>query len=187
MPRSVRAGLPAGEDVLAWESVALAWGESRLGRTEPPKAIQGVDLDPVTVIGSGPLDVDPGLFERWLGGISLTGHRGSVAESLAKALESTSNPRLCVTTARLLVFAEGSTTFGKDPATGAKTWDAETDQVWALPTATVRGAERASRPLMAGRLLLRFADASTVALMCGMFSTRPANRLREALVRTMEG
>lgn len=72
LPQSVRDSLPPSEDPLAWEMVALTFGESHIGWSGPPKAIQGVNLKPLTALVDGPIDFDPGLFERWLGGIALT-------------------------------------------------------------------------------------------------------------------
>lgn len=187
LPPSVRLGLARGEEPLAWQAVDLAPGESRLGRTEPPRAIQGVDLNPISAVASGPIDVDPGLFDRWLGGTTLTGHVGSVADMLARALHHARNSRLAVTSRRVILFEEGETTFGTDPATGAKTWDAETEELWSISSSAVRSAARRSRPLMAGRLVIEFEDSSTAALMCAMMSPRPANRLRDALLDSKEG
>lgn len=187
LPSSVRVGLERGEEPLAWQAVDLAPGESRLGRAEPPKAIQGVDLNPVSAVSGGPIDVDPGLFDRLLGGITLTGRVGSAADTLARALHHARNSRLAVTNRRVIVFDEGQTTFGTDPATGAKTWDAETEELWSISRSAVRSVNRRPRPLMAGRLVIEFEDSSTVALMCGMMSPRPANRLRDALLASKEG
>ncbi|KRF13879.1 hypothetical protein ASG90_13745 [Nocardioides sp. Soil797] len=173
--------MATGEQPLAWQTVDLAWGESRIGRTEPPKAVHGINLDPLAVVSGDLVDVDSGLFERWLGGISLCGHAGSVADHLGVALERARMGRLAVTTKRLVLFTEGSTTFGTD-ATGKKTWDTETEEVLSIPRAWVRRARRRSRPFMVGRLVIDFVDDSSAALMCGVVSPIAANRLRDALL-----
>lgn len=187
LPPSVRVSLAEGEEPLAWQTVDLAWGESRLGRTGPPRAIEGVDLNPLSALASGPVRVDPGLFERWVGGVMLTGHLGSVAAGMAHALQQARSAMwLAVTTDRLALFVQGATTFGQDAA-GRKTWDADTTEMWAVPRGTVASARLRPRPLMAGRLVIEFADSSSVALMCGMVVPRAAQRLRDALAAPTNG
>lgn len=182
MPPSVRTGLGPGEEPLAWQTVALTAGESRIGRTGPPRAVTGIHLNPLTWPFEGLVDLDPGFFERLLGGVALTGHASSVADRLGRALSSTQGAlRLAVTTERVLLFSEGGTTFGTDPATGGATWDAATELLWEIPRTSVRSARVRARPLMAGRLVLLFADGSSAALMCGMLSGRAGRRLRAAL------
>lgn len=183
LPPSVRKALGAGEEPLAWQTVDLAWGESRIGRTGPPKVIQGVSLNPIDVVSGSMVDVDAGAFERWIGGISLSGHVGSVADHLGVALSRAQMGKLAVTTERLVLFTEGATSFGSDPATGEKAWDTETEAVWSIPRARVRAARRRSRPLMVGRLVVDFDDESSAALMCGLISPIAANRIRDALLR----
>lgn len=180
LPKSVRAALHEGEEPLTWQPVDLAWGESRIGRTEPPRVIEGFDLNLVSAVASGPLIVDPGLFERWTGGVSLTGHAHSHAARLGRALQMTSNGRLAVTTSRTLLFDQGEATFGTDTS-GARTWDAKTTELWSIDRTAVIAATRQGRPFMTGRLVITFVDASSVALMCGMFSPRGAARIRDAL------
>lgn len=186
LPPSVRAVLGTGEEPLAWETVAI-WGEDRIGRTGPVRAVTGVDLNPVSAIASGPIDVDDGLFERWLGGVALTGPADSDAARLGRTLQREGQARLAVTTRRLILFREGETTFGTDPATRRRTWDSETTELWSAPRDHVRTAARRSRPFMVGRLLVEFADGSTVVLMCGVVSPRPAHRLRAALLGDRKG
>lgn len=186
LPPSVRRVLDRGEEPLAWETVAL-WGEDRIGRSGPPKAITGVDLNPLSAATGGPVDVDEGLFERWLGGVALTGHPGSEAARLGRTLRRVGQARLAVTTQRLVLFEEGATSFGTDPATGHKTWDSETTELWSTARDRVHTAARRSRPFMAGRLLVEFEDGSTAVLMCGVFSPRPAGRLRDALLIGTKG
>lgn len=181
LPPSVRAVLAPGEDPLAWETVAL-WGEDRIGRTQPPKAIEGFDLNPISAVASGPVIVDPGLFERWVGGVALTGHTGSMAASLGRALQAVGQARLAVTTARIILFEEGDMEFSDDATSGRKVAHLETSEVWSIDRAAVVSATRAPRLFMAGRLIVGFTDTSSVALMCGMFSPRGANRLRDALL-----
>jgi hypothetical protein len=182
LPPSFSSLLSPHEEPLAWETVAL-WGENRIGRTGPPKAISSVDLNPVSAVASGPVDVDPGLFERWLGGVALTGHAGSAAAGLGRALDRAGQARLAVTTERVMLVQEGDLVFTTSPQTGSPIADQSTTELWSLPRAEVRAASRRSRPLMVGRLVVEFADSSTVALMCGMVSPRAAHRLRDALMR----
>lgn len=187
LPPSARAALGAGEVLLAWQPVELASGESRIGRTGPPRAVTGVDLNPLSSLSGGPLDVDPGLFDRWVGGVSLTGQVSSLADILSRALSGTVSKRVAVTTERVILFSEGATTFGHDPATGRKTWDAATEQLWEVPLSSVLSARVKARPLMAGRLVLMFEDDSSAALMCGMVSGRGARRLRDSLSPSTRG
>ena len=187
LPPSVRQALGPAEQPLAWQPVELAPGESRIGRTGPPRVVRGVDLNPLSALSGGPVDDDPGLFDRLVAGISLTGHAGSSADGLGRALEGAGSKRMAVTTDRVLLFAEGTTTFGQDAATGAKTWDAETEVLWQVPRATVASARIQGRFLMAGRLLVGFEDGSGAALMCGMVSRRGARRLRDALSPSTRG
>ena len=181
LPQSVRDSLAPGEEPLAWQPVALMWGESRIGRSGRPRAIESLDLNPASAIASGPVEVDRGLFDRLLGGVALTGHSGCRADRLGRALQEARNARLAVTTARLLLFDEGTTTFGEDLVTGRKTWDAETTEMWSASRDEVSSVALRPRPLMAGRVRITFKDSSTVALVCGVFSPLGARRLSAAL------
>ncbi len=181
LPPSFGALLLPGEEPLAWETVAL-WGESRIGRSGPPKVIGEVDLDPVSAIAGGPVDLDPGLFERWWGGVALTGGLDSAAAGLGRALARAGQARLAVTTQRVILVEEGAMVLSEEPGTGRRVVDQPTTAVWSVARAEVRSAARRSRPLMAGRLVVEFADSSTAALMCGVLSPRPAHRLRDALL-----
>lgn len=102
-------------------------------------------------------------------------------------LQPQGDSRLAVTTHRLALIDEGTKTFGEDPATGRRTWDADTSELWSIPRSAVLDATRRSRPFMAGRLVIRFEDSSSAALMCGMFSPRAAHRLRDGLLAPKEG
>lgn len=180
LPPSFHGLLAPDEKPLAWETVAL-WGENRIGRSGPPKTIRTVDLNPISAVATGPVDVDPGLFERWLGGIALTGHIGSVADGLGRVLHRAGQPRLAVTTKRLMLVQEGSLELSTSPETGRPVADQPTTELWSATRDHVRSATRRSRPFMAGRLVVEFVDGSTIALMCGIFSPRAAHRLRDAL------
>ena len=72
--------------------------------------------------------------------------------------------------------------FSDDPALGRKVAHLEATEVWSIDRAAVVSATRAPRLFMAGRLVIGFTDSSSVALMCGMFSPRGADRLRDALL-----
>ena len=181
LPPFVRDALAPGEVPLAWETVAL-WGEDRIGRSGPPRAIEGFDFNPISAAASGPIVVDPGLFERWVSGVALTGHTGSVAASLGGVLRSLGDARLAVTTQRLVVFEEGALTDSVDPGSGRTLMYRDATEVWSIARGAVADARRRSRPFMAGRLVLTFGDASTVTLMCGIVSPRGAHRLRDALL-----
>jgi hypothetical protein len=186
LPQSVRDSLAHGEEPLAWETVAL-WGEDRIGRSEPRKAIEGFDLNPISAASSGPVVLDQGLFERWVGGVALTGHRGSVAARLGRVLQPLGEARLAVTSQRLVVYEEGDIVVGDDTVSGRRLAHREATEVWSVARGAVLDATRRSRPFMAGRLVLRFDDSSSVALMCGVFSPRGAHRLRDALLAPDEG
>lgn len=117
----------------------------------------------------------------------LTGHVGSVAARIGHALEQARTSMwLAVTTDRLVLFVQGTTTFGQDAATGRKTWDTDTTEMWAISRDVVSSARLRPRPLMAGRLVIEFEDSSSVALMCGMFIPSAARRLRDALLAPNE-
>lgn len=184
-PQSVRDSLAHGEEPLAWETVAL-WGEDRIGRGEPPKAIEGFDLNPISAALSGPIVFDPGLFERWVGGVALTGHTGSAAASLGRALQPLGQARLAVTTQRLVVYEEGDIIVSDNPGSGRRLADREATEVWSIARGAVLDATRRSRPFMTGRLVIRMRDSSSAALMCGVFSPRGAHRLRDALLAPKE-
>ncbi|WGW13376.1 hypothetical protein LWF01_06315 [Saxibacter everestensis] len=180
LPPSARDSLARGEEPLAWDTVAL-WGEDRIGRSAPPKAIEGFDLNPISAVLSGPVVLDPGLFERWVCGVALTGHTGSVAASLGRALRPLGEARLAVTTERLIVYEEGDLITSKDLVSGRRLAHREATEVWSIARSAVLDATRRSRPFMTGRLIIRFTDFSSAALMCGIFSPRGAHRLRDAL------
>ncbi len=178
LPPSIDALLAPGERVLAWESAAL-WGDQRIGRTGRPRAITGVNLNPIDVVGSGVVEADDGLFDRWLSGVALTGAAGSLAAGLGAHLDREGMARVAVTTGRLvLVRAQLVTVTGAD---GRKVVEEQTTALWSTPRHTIRSATHRPRPLMASRLVLEFVDGSTAALMCGVLSPRPARRLRAAL------
>ena len=186
LPPTVRDSLAAGEEPLAWETVAL-WGEDRIGRSGSPKVIEGFDLNPISAAASGPVVLDPGLFERWLGGVALTGHVGSVAARLGRLLDQLGDARLAVTTQRLILYKEGDLVDMDDSVSGRRLAYREATEVWSIARSAVLDATRRSRPFMAGRLIIRFEDASSVALMCGVLSPRGAHRLRDALLAQKEG
>lgn len=187
LPPSFRASLPPGEEPLAWEVVAAAHGQDRIGMTGRPRVVESVELNPLRAFPGGPIELETGVVDRWLGGTTFTGAPGSWADRVRRAIErdlwsaDVTSPRLAVTTRRVLLVAEGAQTLGRDPATGRGTWDAETTVLLDVPRAAVRSARNRARPLAAGRLVLGFDDGSTAALMCGVLSPRPARRLVAAL------
>lgn len=190
LPPSVRESLPPGEEPLAWQPVDLVEGEKRIGLAGPPQVVTGIDPSPASLAAGGPLvELDEGVFDRLLGGVSLTGHAGSHADRLGQVLSTVGreNWRLAVTTHRVLLYDEGTTTFGQDPATGAKTWDAPCELRWSVSRDAVASARIKSRPLMRGRLLVGFADGSGAALVLGMLSQRGARRVLDALDPTTRG
>lgn len=181
LPPSFDALLAPHDRVLAWESVAL-WGEDRIGRSEKPSAGIQADLNPVSAIAPGPVDVDPGLFDRWVSGVALTGSPGSRAATMGRALDRLGQARLAVTAQRVILVEEGPLVFVEEPGSDRRVADQSTTEVWSTPRAEVRSARRRSRPFMAGRLVVEFADSFTIALMCGIVSPRAAHRLRDALM-----
>ncbi|WP_139977931.1 hypothetical protein [Nocardioides litoris] len=193
LPPSLRASLPPGEEPLAWEPVAAAHGQDRIGMTGRPRVVESVELNPVRALTGGPIELETGFLDRWLGGITSSGSPGSWADRLRRAIDDDlwstdlTSSRLAVTTHRVLLVAEGAQTLGTDPATGRGTWDAATRVRLELPRSAVLSARNRPRPLMAGRLVLAFDDGSTSALMCGMLSPRPARRLLAALAADRDG
>jgi len=181
LPTSVRQQLAPGEEPLAREMVALAFGESRLGRPGRRRVITGWNWNPIDWLSGGPIEWDDGVAERWLGGVALTGAHGSLADRLAQALGGGGTHRLAITDRRVVLFREGEFTLGQDPATGRRANLTPVTELWSAPREAVRTGRRRSRLLMAGRFRMEFADDSTIALMCGVLSPRPANRLARAL------
>jgi hypothetical protein len=119
-------------------------------------------LDKVVDALSGDLvDGDP---ERWIGGISASGPAGSWARHLSTVLDDAGLP-YCVVTPSRVVFAD------HDLKTSSFT------ELVSMPRGAILHARRAGRFLQRGRVVLDFADLSTLALATGILFTGPARRL----------
>lgn len=185
-----RTVLAAGETPLAAVSFQLAFGSEQLERSPEelahlfrflPRGVREQLLaasqeEPVTKSGwekvlergfdalTGSLvDVD---VDKIIGGVAAAGHVGSVAHRLSSALRTRAN--YCLVTDRRMLFVEHKV-------------DGQCFEVAAVPRQAVIRARRAGKFMQRGRVVLDFVDLSQLALMTGMLSTRPANRLVAAL------
>ena len=111
------------------------------------------------------IDVD---IDKLIGGVSATGHVGSWAHQLSSALGS--RTAYCVVSNRRLLFAEQKV-------------NGPFAELASLPRQAVVRAHRAGKIMQRGRVLLDFADLSQLALMTGILSTGPADKLVSTIMQ----
>ncbi len=187
----LRRLLPDGEQPLALAHFQQAFGEDRLERSPEElnrlfgllpgrvreqviRTLEGPPRDrpawerAIDFALIGP-DIDPGIGDRLLGGTAASGHVGSWAAQWVAVTRSRTMLKLLVTNRRLLVLEQ--MTRANDPF----------ELVFAMPRAAVLEARREGKFLQRGRVVLDFADLSQLALMTGMFDTKPADGVINAL------
>lgn len=140
---------------------ALRDGQPRDDRDRWRRAMdRAVDI----LIGADSLiTADP---DEIIGGVAAAGHVGSYAHRLSAALSGKIG--YAVVTDRRLLLA-------------SQTPRGEFEELESVPRQAVLSARRAGRIFQRGRVLLDFVDLSQIALMTGILSTGPANRLVSAL------
>jgi hypothetical protein len=167
--RWFRADVPAllepGEVPGAWETVAYVHGAERFG----PKP----RFDPfgsfTDVVMGLPTEYVTDLADRMVSGISLVGWTGCAAVELREAVErAPGSADLMVTDRRILVTTRSR----------------RTDVLRSWPRSFLRSVTRRPRLVQRGRIMLVHADGSALALMTGIVSASPAQRLEAAVART---
>ncbi|MFT4188413.1 MAG: hypothetical protein QM621_07500 [Aeromicrobium sp.] len=173
IPREARHLLDDGEEILTWETAQPALGEDRRGKTGRPRVVAKVHwnlfryLNPLNW-DSPPIEFEDGVAARWVGGVMVAGEAHGLAATLHDAFATTEPGAAVMATSRRLLVA--SSAIGRDPAV-----------VQSVSLAEVSDARWRPRPLMAGRIVVGFADGSRLALMCGMIFPFAARRLRQAI------
>ncbi|MFT4299933.1 MAG: hypothetical protein QM597_09895 [Aeromicrobium sp.] len=173
IPAAARTVIDGGERLLTYEIAQSTVGENRIGMTGRPQIIARVHwrlwryLNPLNW-ETPPIEFDEGVAQRWVAGIGTTGGTDSRATRARQAMEAVgAGGGVLVTDRRLLLVA---LPHGGNPVVHL-----------ALPRHDVAEARWRPRLFMAGRVIVRFTDSSTLALMCGMLSPFAARRLRRAL------
>ncbi len=177
--------LADGEEPFAMAAVSLAHGARRLERT-PEDVERALRVIPRRARerakeqsgGRSFLDVVLGVLDprwRWnsvdmdkaLSGVAAAGHVGSQAYRLVGAVENQQSLYAVVTGRRLMIVRRQGT---KDFTT-----------VFEAPREAVVTARRKGRGYSRGRVVVKFADSSVVALHAGFVDTGRANALVKAL------
>ena len=144
--------LAPGERLVSATMVQDRAGEERTGRPE-----RGVTFD---VVNGLSVPAWEAATERALGGVSLIGGPGSLADQLRRALDDANH--LVITDQRILAASLGVR---------------EGAVVWQAPRAALAAASHTPRLMQRGRVTLGLADGSVLRVMAGMLSAKEALRL----------
>lgn len=166
-----------------WENVdSLADSGNRFWsfatRTWPRKILFFTVLSPLLLIGlleSIGDGISSGL-DRLVGGVTLSGSRGSAARRMQHALSplGARGNRMAVTDRRLVVFREHHSLRGGPP---------RVELTWSLPLAEIAAARPYPRGLLRRRLQVSFRDGSMIVLACPLSDAPKPASFAAALVQ----
>jgi hypothetical protein len=170
----LRPLLAGDEEPLVMVPVWLAYGTRRIKRPRARRTRDGAERSG----RRSALDVVLSVFDpawRWnnldwdrvLGGVTVSGPAGSWAHRLAAVVDDAPGAYAVVTHRRLLVARRQ----------GTQGFTAVSE----VPRRVVAGARRQGRGYSRGRVVVEFADSSTLALHAGFVDAGRANRLVRAL------
>lgn len=157
LPDGLLAQLQPGETALGYESASMMGAADRAGRSEKPRPVTGVDLNPF----AGGITTDPDYLTVKLSGVGAAGAPGVGSQFMA-ALGSDGDA-LLLTDRRIMV-----------------TRVTTSEVVVQAPSSSIVYMRAAPRLLQFGRLEIGFTDGSVVRPMLAMLIPRATKRFLRA-------